>query len=111
MPIQSLSIGANAFALLSVSTGVTSETMFISRVRDSGMLAWTYEPGTNKPTAVSLALQISPDNISWQTIDGISDPTIGVIRQVPLGRPYYIRVKVLSVTIGGGDPFSSRLLV
>lgn len=111
MSVAHLSVGSNGTSLNAVNTAVAGSSFFVSKTREAGKIAWTYDPGTNKPTAVSIAFQISPNNVDWKTVDCLSDPSTPAIRQVELGRPWYVRLNVLSLTIGGGDAFSGRILV
>lgn len=111
MPSYQIAPGNKEASLSAVNTAVSGTPYFVHQTNEDGRVGWSYEPGTNKPTALSLVLETSPNNSDWSIVDAIVDPTKAQVRSVPIGRGIWVRVRVLSITIGGGDPLSAYIFI
>lgn len=111
MPSYQIAPGNKEVSLSEVTTAVSGTSYFVHKTNPDGRVGWTYEPGTNKPTALALVLETSPDKTAWTIVDTIIDPSKQQVRSIVIGRGVWVRARVLSITIGGGDPLSSYIFI
>lgn len=111
MPSYQIAPGNKEASLSAVNSVVNGTAYFVHKTRDDGRVGWSYEPGTNKPTAVALVFETSPDKTAWTIVDTIIDPSKQQVRSVVTGSRIWVRIRVLSITIGGGDPFSAYIFI